>query len=155
MRNAAAAALDGIRWRPGQDEAGATYWSAKREWRRCVEIGRPAVEWLIAMLSDYVQDVREGAAAGAMGQIVDARAIEPLINMLCDEKPWSDRSAAAKSRVFMYHSRALSQAQKQVILAQRARITKPRKVWKQFVDDQELGHMWSTHDTGIGVEFPV
>jgi HEAT repeat protein len=83
VRLAAAIALEKIGWHPGQDEIGAVYWVIKGEWDKCIGIGAPAVEPLIAMLND-----RRGwtpNVAHALGKIGDARAIGPLIAALNDE----------------------------------------------------------------------
>ncbi|MBU0495441.1 MAG: HEAT repeat domain-containing protein, partial [Chloroflexi bacterium] len=73
VRDAAADTLEQIGWQPGRDEKGATYWIVKGAWDKCIEIGTPAVEPLIAALKHGNKD-----AARALGQIGDARAIEPL-----------------------------------------------------------------------------
>ncbi len=89
---AAATALDNLGWQPDQDENGALYWIAKEEWDRCIQIGSPAVEPLIAAMEDGNSDVRE-AAAIALGQI-GSPAVEPLIATLEDGNP-DVREAAA------------------------------------------------------------
>jgi len=43
-------ALDKLGWKPDQTAEGAAYWIARGEWDRCVQIGSPAVEPLIASL---------------------------------------------------------------------------------------------------------
>ncbi len=48
VRLAVAKALDALNWKPGQDEIGARYWVAKREWKQCVQIGLPAMKALNA-----------------------------------------------------------------------------------------------------------
>lgn len=68
VRWAAADTLDSLGWRPDRERIGATYWIAKSEWNRCVEIGEPAVEPLIAVLRDRESWVRQ-AAAGALERI--------------------------------------------------------------------------------------
>ena len=79
----AAEALGKLGWTPGRDEAAAAYWTVKRRWDKCVEIGEPAVEPLIKALGDSDYRVREGAAE-ALGTIGDGRAVEPLIRALND-----------------------------------------------------------------------
>ena len=93
---AAVKALGNLGWQPDQSEAGAVYWVEKRKWHKCVEIGAPAVEPLIAALNDR-ESVRK-AAANTLGQIGDARAVEPLIAALKDEY-WSVCQAAAGALV--------------------------------------------------------
>jgi len=82
VRKPAAGALDRLAWKPDRGAAGAAYWAAKGEWGKCVEIGAPAVEPLIAALKD--EDVRMRAVE-ALGKIGDPRAVEPLIAALKDQ----------------------------------------------------------------------
>jgi len=85
LRQAAAWALEQLGWKPDQGEDGAWYWIVRRDWEKAVALGFPAVEPLIAVLKDAYEDgdVRQ-AAAGALGKIGDARALEPLIAALKD-----------------------------------------------------------------------
>ncbi len=80
VRGAAAEALDKLGWKPESKEMEAIYLIAKQEWERCVEIGAPAVEPLIAALKDKNELVRK-AAAEALGKIGDPQAVEPLIDV--------------------------------------------------------------------------
>jgi HEAT repeat protein len=93
VRTAAAEALHRLAWSPDSGAAGAAYWAAKGEWGKCVEIGAPAVEPLIAALKDEDNNVRQ-AAAGALSQIGDARAVEPLIAAL-QSRGWGGGGRAA------------------------------------------------------------
>jgi HEAT repeat protein len=68
VRRAATEALDSLGWRPRQSRASAAYWVVKGEWGKCVKIGAPAVEPLIAALGDTRKSVR-GAAAKALVRI--------------------------------------------------------------------------------------
>jgi HEAT repeat protein len=142
---AAADALDKMGWRPGHDESGAAYWVAKREWKKCIEMGKLSVDPLIAALKNGASD--ESRAAGdALGQIGDARAVEPLIAAL-GRRDWSPRTAAAESLFKLYRSAHLNRAHKSLILAQRGKITS---------DHGDENHSNCGHtDYGIGVEFPV
>jgi len=58
-----------------------------------VKIGKPAVEPLLEELANEEKDIRE-RVVWALGEIGDARAVEPLIALLED---WSVRSTAAES----------------------------------------------------------
>jgi HEAT repeat protein len=80
---AAIEALDKLGWQPDRSEAGAVYWIEKRQWDKCVEVGAPAVEPLIATLKDVDAGVRK-AAAEVLGKIGDVRAVEPLITAIKD-----------------------------------------------------------------------
>lgn len=59
---ATAEALDELDWQPGRNQAGAIYWIAKGHPDRCVEIGQPAVQPLVAALKYMNGDVRRAAA---------------------------------------------------------------------------------------------
>jgi CheY-like chemotaxis protein len=63
VRQKAAAALENLGWKPRTPLHGALYLIAKREWRRCLQLGAPAVEPLVAVLTDADSDVRQAAAA--------------------------------------------------------------------------------------------
>jgi HEAT repeat protein len=84
VRRSVAWALDGIGWKPGNDEEKVLYYIAKRDWDRCVEMGSFAVEFLIERLKDKNSDVRRSVAE-ALGEIGDARAVDALIEALKDE----------------------------------------------------------------------
>jgi HEAT repeat protein len=84
VRETAAAALHARAWSPDRGESGAAYWAATGEWDKCIQIGAPAVEPLIAALEDGNKNARE-AAAEALGQIGDARAVLPLVTAIEDE----------------------------------------------------------------------
>ena len=137
-----AEALDNLGWRPDMGKAGAFYWVAKSQWDKCVEIGSPAVEPLI-------ESFCEGAAE-ALGQIGDARAIEPLIEKLTHPlQGWYTRKTAAGALVAMYRGGKLDMQAKHKILAMRKTITKPHS-------DHESSSDCNFHtDEGIGVKFPI
>ncbi|MCJ7657659.1 MAG: HEAT repeat domain-containing protein, partial [Anaerolineales bacterium] len=59
------------------------YWLAKRDWEKCIDIGEPAVEPLVAALKDKDEDVSRSVAE-VLGQIGDPHAVELLINILKD-----------------------------------------------------------------------
>lgn len=73
--------IDG--WQPGDDETRVWYWIAKGQWDQLTTANAHAVEPLIAILLDenWPADYR-GSAANTLGQIGDARAVEPLITVL-------------------------------------------------------------------------
>jgi len=50
VRRAAAESLRRLGWHPSDDENGASYWVAHGHWRKCINIGAPAVRPLIAAL---------------------------------------------------------------------------------------------------------
>jgi HEAT repeat protein len=81
VREAAAEALDELGWQPDKSEIGAAYWVVRRQWGKCVEIGAPAVEPLLAALKDARNVARW--AAGALAEI-GAPAILPLRAALSD-----------------------------------------------------------------------
>ena len=77
-RDACAAALQKLGWRPDNSGAAAVYWVDRGEWAKCVEIGAAAVGPLIAVLESGEDGVNLPAAE-ALGQIGDPRALEPLL----------------------------------------------------------------------------
>jgi HEAT repeat protein len=86
VRESAAGALDELGWKPDTDELKISYMIATEDWKGCVEMGESAVEPLIKALGDGGAYVRE--AAYALGEIGDARAFEPLIELL--NVDWDD-----------------------------------------------------------------
>ena len=93
VRKQAGKALDEIGWKPGKDKLSAKYWIAKRNWSKCIEIGAPAVEPLIAAFQDRFKE-NHRKAVEALGKIGDAQAVEPLINALQDSDYEVRRKAA-------------------------------------------------------------
>lgn len=81
VRQAIASALDKLGWQPGIDEASARYYITKKLWHKCIEIGEPAVEALITVLEDRDRLACRDAA-WALGEIGDARAVQPLVKAL-------------------------------------------------------------------------
>jgi len=175
----AADALKEMGWLPGNDEVGVRYWFAHKNWEKCAEMGAiffeplgnlikfhphwggigavealmrigdaRVVEPLIAALNTNDWEAAKAAFDG-LGQIGDYRAVEPLI--ACLNGPLRYRQAAASSLVSLYRSGPLDEAHKQLILAQRNRITEPvRHVLDEWSDNPN-----SYDDFGIGVAFPV
>ena len=85
VRISAAASLGEIGWEPmGQD--GIYYYIALEEWTKLIKIGSPAVESLIAVLQDKNSSHIHCEAVKALGAIKDKRAVEPLLNVLGDDK---------------------------------------------------------------------
>jgi HEAT repeat protein len=62
VRWTAAKSLDNLGWIPENEEKKVLYFIAKNEWHECVKIGEPAVEPLVASMSDNASLVRERAA---------------------------------------------------------------------------------------------
>ena len=89
------------------------------------------------------------AAAEALGQIGDARAVDSLIAALKVKDRDARKAAAAGLLVAVYRSGELDEAQKAALLAQRAVI---KESHQDFVPPSDR----STHtDRGTGVDFPV
>jgi HEAT repeat protein len=84
VRRAAVEALHELGWQPDRGARGAAYWIACHDWERCVQIGAPAVEPLIAALADVAWDVRRAAAetlvalysSGRLGSDQQARILQ-------------------------------------------------------------------------------
>jgi HEAT repeat protein len=84
VRQAASWALYNLHYDPPPGAAGARYWVAQHDWKKCVAIGEAAVDALIAAFEEESVQVRCGAAE-ALGEIGDARAIPALCMVLNDE----------------------------------------------------------------------
>lgn len=93
VRMSAAEALERLGWKPKDDLEKANYLIAKKKWNELARLGETVVAALIPALKDEDSDVRKGAA-GALGEIGDARAVEPLIQGLND-KYWDVNKKAA------------------------------------------------------------
>ena len=101
------------------------------------------MEPLIAVLRDESSwDVRT-AAAVALGNIGDVRAVEPLIKALGD-KDSGVRIAAAESLVKLHRSGQLDSRSKERILAMRRTMAEPHH---SYTSSDCSSHT----DTGIGV----
>jgi HEAT repeat protein len=51
VRSTTAAALDKLKWKPQTVEQEVGYWIAKEEWYKCADIGEPAIEPLLGLIS--------------------------------------------------------------------------------------------------------
>ena len=85
VRPTTLAALSRLPVSPDNDAAGAAYWVALGEWDKCVGIGGPAIEPLIAIIGDEENGKSAANALGRMG----ASAVGPLIAILRDATSWS------------------------------------------------------------------
>ena len=92
VRDAAADALDKLGERPKDDSQRAQRAIATRAWHEVVALGSAAVEPLIAALGGK----ESGAAARALGELGDARAVQPLIAALA-YNDWNVRRGAANA----------------------------------------------------------
>ena len=97
------------------------------------------------MLKSRYREV-SGAAAWALGQISDARAVKPLIAAL-DDYYMTFRIAAAKALVEINNSGKLGKTEKRHILANREIMIKSHT-------DSKICQMHEDNK-GIGVEFPL
>jgi len=101
LRAAAAEALHKFGWQPNGDELWVAYWIGRGQWDQCVEIGAPAIEPLIASLSDWDASIRRSAAT-ALGQIgsgldnaeLRARVVDALSSLLDNEDVCQDVARA-------------------------------------------------------------
>ncbi len=101
---AAAEALDRLGWKPENDLDRVYYLMAKGEWEKLAELGKVAVEPLLEALHyGWNYDLRVGAAK-TLGMIGDRRAVEPLLEIICEnEGLWDSRyrcvAAVALARI--------------------------------------------------------
>jgi HEAT repeat protein len=82
VSRAAARALGKMGWEPDAGESGARYWIIKNNWKKCIDIGEPAIVPLIEILNDDDMGSSAGYALGKIG----LPAVEPLIAILNDKK---------------------------------------------------------------------
>ena len=116
-RRLATEVLDRTGWSPDKSKAGASYWIAKRQWARCVEIGAPAVGPLLWALQNDDEWGRAEAAL-ALGKIGNTRAVQPLSAALKDDDEHV-RLRAAKALAAVLESGGLVEANKAAIAGQR------------------------------------
>ena len=176
VRREVVEALDKLGWKPDMSEAGVFYWILKGDLSKCVKIGAPAVEPLIAALKDKNNYVHREAAE-SLGKIGDIRAVEPLIAALKDwdqdvryvavealgkigdsraagpfiaalnDKDWDMRKSAANGLICIYKSGKISNVDKNSILACRSSISEEHH-------DFPASGSSSHSDVGIGIDFP-
>lgn len=84
VRKKVAKALDKLAWKPQNDVERVWYLIAAMRWNEIVNLGESAVEPLIVTLKDKDPAIRISAAR-VLGEIKDARAVEPLTQALKDE----------------------------------------------------------------------
>lgn len=85
VRKSAAEALTAIGWEPINGD-GIYYLIALNDWNKLIHIGEPAVEPLIQVLKDEDSFDLNRESIKALGAIKDKRAIEPLIELLQNDK---------------------------------------------------------------------
>ncbi|MDP8233546.1 MAG: HEAT repeat domain-containing protein [Candidatus Saelkia tenebricola] len=84
VRMSAANALEILGWKPSNISENIIYLIAKDSWNEIVNLGKNAVEFLVAILrskDDYNHKIKKDIAV-ALGIIGDTRAVEPLINAI-------------------------------------------------------------------------
>jgi len=81
VRREAATALDELRWEPHSDVERSYYLLGKQHWSELARVSEPAVRVLVEQLKKGNRQ----EAATFLGEIADARAIEPLIAQLYKE----------------------------------------------------------------------
>ncbi len=93
VRRAAAGALERLKWQPRWDETGAAYCAAQGLWSTCIRLGTLAVRPLLLFLQDE-EAVARRAAASALGQIGELRALPALAQALQDPDALVRKAAA-------------------------------------------------------------
>jgi HEAT repeat protein len=91
VRKAAAIALDKIGWLPDEGATGAAYWIVKEEWDRCVKIGAPAVEPLIASFIVSLWWVRKAAAEALVGLYQSGRLDSKCQQLILSKREMIER----------------------------------------------------------------
>lgn len=81
VRNKALNALDKLNWKPKNNDERVMFYICKGKTGNLVEIGKAAVEPLIAILTHPDETVRDRAVS-ALGEIKDSRAIQPLLTVM-------------------------------------------------------------------------
>jgi HEAT repeat protein len=85
VRTNAARALDEIGWQAPRNEVGVTYWIAKGDWDKCIELGTLAVEPLSATIKHSSEHHVREMAVKALHNIGGEYVVKPLITALKDE----------------------------------------------------------------------
>ncbi len=106
VQKTAADALERLNWTPEKEDLAVSFWIAKNEYDKCIEIGELAVEPLIKILettewgsrgkfddSIKIAELRQHAAE-VLGKIGDTSAIQPLIKALKDDYIEVQKTAA-------------------------------------------------------------
>lgn len=100
VQRKAGEALEELNWRPDNDEDRATYWIAKQEWNKCVQVGTFAVEPLIEALTSDSLYQRRGAAGTLVTLYQSGNLDEPsmqriLAHRYAITRPHKDISASS------------------------------------------------------------
>lgn len=85
VRQGAAGLLDELGWKPDDGEAGAWYWMAKLEWKKCLALRAHAAAPLLAALKDQDTKIRQDAMT-AIGQLEHPESIRMLVSALVDQE---------------------------------------------------------------------
>jgi hypothetical protein len=144
LRKTAAEVLGKIGWQPDTVDLRVLYWIALQEWDKCVNIGKPSIMPLVAVLKDPNSRARRAAAetlerlAWEPGTEAERLAywsikVEVLIGQLASGNH-ATREQAAKSLVKLYQSDKIDQKNKRMILNQQARIMQRHHDARQHTD---------------------
>ncbi len=91
VRVAAGESLMQMKWKPKNPEEEGIYCLIRRDWAQCIELGKPAVQPMIGELNKNDSLIKIPVAR-TLGEIQDARAIEPLIAYMDSAKTIKDRA---------------------------------------------------------------
>lgn len=72
-------------WEPTKDEVGAWYWITNRNWKKCVEIGTPAIKPLLTIIRNDDFSTRI-AVINTLGELKNRLAVKPLLALLNDNE---------------------------------------------------------------------
>jgi HEAT repeat protein len=122
VRRRAVNSLEKLGFRPLEaNEVGIAYWIAEQDWKKCIEVGAPAVESLIALLQDENEDIR-CKVIETLGTIGNASAVKALIAILKDDSH-KFQDDVRSALVNLYKSKKLDAKCKKLILAHQGEIT--------------------------------
>jgi hypothetical protein len=123
-RKIAAEMLEKLGWQPGQDEGSACYWLIKGELTKCAALGTAAVIPLIAEIWDA--NWNKGVIH-YLGEIGDARAVDPLIRVLEGISDKNVKWIAFDALASLYKAGQLDENNKKIILTHCGSLVSPHQ----------------------------
>jgi HEAT repeat protein len=93
VRQAGADGLDRINWQAQTEREQAAYWVATQEWQKCIELGAAAIEPLLDVFNDQVDDLADTFQVAVVNTLksIGPPAAEALMAMLETDRPHRPR----------------------------------------------------------------